>query len=117
MKQITWLIAGLAVVAGCQRSGGSTVSETYRGDIERLCDVVARSGADRLPAGERTLAIANWLASNLETREAHDYLIRIQPLTGEPKAAALDAEARRTGLARCALAGEWRGAPTEAGSM
>lgn len=117
MKQITWVIAGLTVVAGCQRSGRSTVSETYRGDIERLCDVVARSGADQLPPGERTLAIANWLAGNLETREAHDYLVRIQPLAGEPKAAALETEARRVGLARCALAAEWRGAPSEAGSM
>ena len=117
MKQITWVIACLTVVAGCQRSGGSTVSETYRADIERVCNVVARSGADQLPADERMLAIATWLGSNLETGEAHDYLVRIQPLTGEPKAAALEAEARRVGLSRCALAAEWRGAPAEAGSM
>ncbi|HMG56669.1 MAG TPA: hypothetical protein VK601_24380 [Kofleriaceae bacterium] len=111
MKQITRLLAGLGVVAGCQRGAGSTgaaVSEPYREDIARLCDVVARSGADQLPAGERALAIASWLPAHLETSEAHEYLVAIQPLSGEPKAAALEAEARRVGLARCALASEWR---------
>ncbi|HEY0483381.1 MAG TPA: hypothetical protein VGD37_37930, partial [Kofleriaceae bacterium] len=54
------------------------------------------------------LAIATWLAEHLETQDAHDYLIRIQPIVGEPKAAALEAEARRAGLPGCALAAEWR---------
>jgi hypothetical protein len=110
MKQIA-LLAGLALVVSCQRSAGSTaapVSQTYRDDIARLCDVVVQSGADKLPADERTLPIANWLAAHLETQEAHEYLVKIQPLTGAPKAAALDAEARRVGLAGCALAAEWR---------
>jgi hypothetical protein len=111
----TAAIAALAVVAGCQRGGGNSatpVSEAYRADIARLCDVVAQAGADKLPAGERALAIASWLPGHLETSEAHDYLIKIQPLAGEPKAAALDAEARRVGLAGCALSAEWRtGAP------
>lgn len=115
MKQIARLLAGLGVVAGCQRGTGSTaapVSAAYRDDIARLCDVLAQSGADQLPVGERALTIASWLPTHLQTEEAHDYLIRIQPLTGEPKAAALEAEARRVGLDHCALAAEWRtGAP------
>lgn len=117
MNQIACLLACLGVIAGCGSSGGSggpvpeTVSEAYRGDIARLCDVLAQSGADRLPAGERALTIATWLAGHLTTPEAHDYLVRIQPLTGEPKAAALEAEARRAGLAGCALAAEWRADP------
>jgi hypothetical protein len=96
--------------AACQRSGSTapSVSEQYRADIENLCDVVVRSGADQLPAGERALAIAGWLPSHLATPEAHAYVIRIQPLTGEAKAAALEAEARRVGLPGCALAAEWR---------
>ena len=109
--------AGLGVAAGCQRSAGSTplpVSEPYRADIENLCDSVARAGADQLPAGGRALAIANWLAAHLQTPEAHDYLIRIQPLAGEPKAAALEAEARRVGLDHCALADEWHAAAAPA---
>lgn len=105
---VSGLIAG--VVAGCQRSAGTSAagSESYRADIARLCDVVARSGADRVPAGERALPIATWLAANLETPEAHDFLIKIQPLAGAPKAEALDAEARRVGLPGCALSAEWR---------
>jgi hypothetical protein len=111
MHRIACLFACLGVAAGCQRGAGTAappVSERYRSDIEDLCDVVVRSGADQLPAGERALALANWLAAHLQTQEAHDYLIRIQPLVGDPKAAALDAEARRVGLPRCALATEWR---------
>jgi hypothetical protein len=116
MKWIARLLACLGVVAGCQRSSGSPppvsevseVSEAYRQDIARLCDVMVESGADQLPAGERALSIARWLSDHLATPEAHDYLIRIQPLVGEPKAAALETEARRVGLAGCALAAEWR---------
>lgn len=113
MQRFAYVFAALGAIA-CQRGAGSTppaVSEQYRSDIENLCDVVARSGADRLPAGERAPTIATWLGGNLRTQEAHDYLIRIQPLVGEPKAAALEAEAARVGLPRCALASEWRTAP------
>src|SRR5690349_6635034 len=99
MKQIMRLLAGTAVVASCQRSPGTAqVSPAYRDDIARLCDVVVQSGADRVPPGERALPIASWLGAHLETQEAREYVARIQPLTGEPKAAALDAEARRVGL-------------------
>jgi hypothetical protein len=111
MKRIAHLLAGLAIVAGCQRSTGSAaapVAGPYRADIARLCDVVAQAGAERLPAGERLLAIVQWLPAHLETQEAHEFLARIQPLEGEAKAGALDAEARRVGLPGCALAAEWR---------
>jgi hypothetical protein len=112
MNQIARWLACLGVIAGCRSSAGSgAVSEAYREDIARLCDVLAQSGADQLPAGERALTIATWLAGHLTTPEAHEYLVRIQPLTGEPKAAALEAEARRAGLAGCALAAEWRADP------
>jgi hypothetical protein len=106
----------LGVGAGCQRTGSTAppVSEQYRSDIEKLCDVVTRSGADQLPVGDRALAIANWLAAQLQTAQAREYLVAIQPLVGEPKAAALDAEARRVGLPRCALAAEWRAPPRDA---
>ncbi|HWO17697.1 MAG TPA: hypothetical protein VNO30_02940 [Kofleriaceae bacterium] len=83
----------------------------YAADIQKLCDVVARSGAESVPAGERVLPIANWLAANLTTPESRQFLVRIQPLAGEPKAEALEAEARRVGLSGCALAAEWRSPP------
>ena len=123
MNQIAHRIAGLVLGAGalaaglggsgfgCQRSSGTAapVVAAYRDDVARICDAVAKSGADRVPAGERALPIATWLAANLQTQEAHDYLVRIQPLTGDLKAAALDTEAHRVGLASCTLAAEWRG--------
>jgi hypothetical protein len=111
MQRITHLFVCLGVAAGCQREAGGTapqVSEPYRSDIATLCEVVTRSGADQRPAGERTLMIASWLAGHLQTLEAHAYLVAIGPLVGEAKAAALEAEATRVGLAHCALAAEWR---------
>jgi len=111
MKQIAYLLAALGIVAGCQRTTGTAAaaaSAPYRADIARLCDVVAQSGADRQPPGERLLTVVNWLPAHLETQEAHEFLVRIQPLEGTAKADALDAEARRVGQAGCALAAEWR---------
>ena len=112
MTQIACVItAVVACLTGCQRGSdhaAAAVPEAYRADIENLCDAVVRSGADQRPAEERTLLIANWLGSHLTTDEAHKYLAQIQPLQGEPKAAALDAEARRVGLPGCALAAQWR---------
>jgi hypothetical protein len=111
MKRIAAVFVSLGVAAGCQRNAGSTpppVSEPYRLDIATLCDVVARSGADQVPPGDRTVLVATWLSSHLQTAEAHDYLVKIGPLAGNDKAAALEAEAARVGVARCALADEWR---------
>ncbi|HEX3763249.1 MAG TPA: hypothetical protein VHW23_31360 [Kofleriaceae bacterium] len=111
MKRIAYLLAVLGVVAGCQRATGTAavaVSEPYRADITRLCDVVAQSGADRQPPDERLMTVVNWLPTHLTTPESHQFLVRIQPLEGAAKADALDAEARRVGLPGCALAAEWR---------
>ena len=111
MKRIACLFVCLGVAAGCHRDGGSTaapVPEPYRSDIENLCGAVGRSGADQRPDDERALVIASWLGAHIQTQEAHEYLARIQPLDGEAKAAALEAEARRVGLTGCALAAEWR---------
>jgi hypothetical protein len=87
---------------------GAPAAKAYADDIKKLCDVVKLSGAESYPADERMLPIANWLAANLATPESRQFLVRIQPLVGEPKAEALEAEARRTGLSGCALATEWR---------
>lgn len=112
MPLARWL-ACLGLVAGCGRDAGTAapqVSAAYRADIENLCDVIARSGAEQLAETERTLTTANWLAAHLQTQEARDYLVRIQPLVGDAKAAALEAEAKRAGLPHCALADTWRAA-------
>jgi hypothetical protein len=113
MKRFACLFAAAGAVAGCGRDAprSAAVAAPYRSDIANLCDVVARSGAEDLPAGDRAVTTAKWLAANLQTQDARDYVIRIQPLTGEPKAAALEAEARRVGLPHCTLADTWRAAP------
>jgi hypothetical protein len=87
---------------------GPPPSAEYAGDIAKLCDVVQLSGAASDPSGDRRLPIANWLAANLTTAESRQFLARIQPLVGDQKAAALEAEARRVGLSACSLAAEWR---------
>ncbi|HEU0035661.1 MAG TPA: hypothetical protein VFQ53_33850 [Kofleriaceae bacterium] len=105
----------IVLLAGCQSSGDkappSRADGPYARDIEKLCDVIARSGADKVPAAERTYPIATWLAANLETPESRQFLVRIQPLAGEAKAKALEDEAHRVGLSGCALAAEWRTPP------
>jgi hypothetical protein len=80
----------------------------YANDIAALCDSVTRSGADKVDEDARALTIANWLGANLKSAESRQFLVQIQPLVGEPKATALDTEAKRVGLSGCALAAEWR---------
>jgi len=114
----------LVLAAACQ-SGQSTeapantaviqlpkaqVTEQYRADITTLCDVVHLSGADQKPKDEQRPIIAMFLGPALKTNEAHEFLVAIQPLRAEPKALALETEAKRVGLAKCELANEWRAA-------
>lgn len=84
------------------------MTAAYKQDIANVCEAVQRSGADKLPPGERVAAIAMWLGPNIHTESGHEFLVAIQPLTGEPKAAALEFEAKRVGLDGCPLAAEWR---------
>ena len=80
----------------------------YAADVESLCEVVKRAGAENHEPNDRMYLIATWLGSNLKTPEARKFLADIQPLVGNAKADALDAEAKRVGLAGCALSAEWR---------
>jgi hypothetical protein len=125
MKSIVWLALALAA---CQRGDGrarpspgsaasarpatalpeAPVTPEYRQDITTLCDVVRLSKADQMPKNQQWPIIAMWLGPHIQTSAARDFLVAIQPLTGEPKARALEAEAHRVGLEGCALAAEWR---------
>jgi len=113
------LLVLLVLTAGCQRTAGdqpapqasvvaAAPGSDYAKDIDDLCDSVKRSGADQLDVSAHALTIANWLAANLRTPDSRKFLIKIQPLIGVAKADALDAEAKRVGLASCALAAQWR---------
>ncbi|HUS33493.1 MAG TPA: hypothetical protein VMZ53_33555 [Kofleriaceae bacterium] len=120
-------IALLLGVAACQsgnaeqaspsrQAGSSTiislpkadVTDGYRTDITNLCDAMKQSGAMDHPADERWQVIAMWLGPHITTDAGHEFLVAIQPLNGEPKALALESEAKRVGLTNCDLANEWR---------
>ena len=102
-----WCI--LLALAACQHAGkeAAAVDPAYRDDIVTLCDCEHLSGADQMPDNERWPVIAMWLGPHLKTEAAHAFLVQIQPLTGEPKARALEGEAKRVGLGGCALAARW----------
>ena len=112
-------IACLVLAAGCQHDNtqesakdkaapAAAVTPEYKQDIINLCDVVHLSGADQLPKDQRSPSIAIWLGPHIKSAAGRDFLVAIQPLTGEPKAKALDDEAKRVGLSSCALSAEWR---------
>ena len=84
------------------------ITPAYRADITSLCDAIKLSGAEDKPKDERWVAVAMWLGPQIKTEAGHEFLIAIQPLQGETKALALETEAKRVGLATCALATEWR---------
>ncbi len=119
MKRFAWLL----VAAACQSGSSSApagkpaagsagarpfVTDAYRKDIEALCNVMKLSGAEDQPPDARQAIIAMWLGPHITTEDGHKYLIGIQPLQGEAKAAELEGEARRVGLDGCPLAKEWR---------
>jgi predicted metalloprotease with PDZ domain len=102
---------GVALGGACHKDApraSAQVTPEYKQDITNLCDVLHLSGADQLPADSRTPTIAMWLGPHITTPAGHEFLVKIQPLEGMTKAAALDDEAKRVGLDGCALADEWR---------
>lgn len=101
--------ASSAATGSAAASGPGGPSEpAYKADIENLCDVLVRSNAADLDINDRTYVVATWLSQNLKTDASRKFLAQIQPLGGEQKAKALEAEAKRVGLTSCALADEWR---------
>jgi hypothetical protein len=106
----------LFVASGCQSddkpakpaAAAASDDKTYAADIGRLCDSMSLSGADKMAKLERVAPHSKWLGENLETKAAQEFLIKTAPLKGAARADAYDAEAKRVGLAGCALAAEFR---------
>jgi len=86
----------------------ATITDAYKTDISNLCDAVQLSGAMDKPKDERWTVIAMWLGPHIKTEEGREFLVAIQPLRGQAKVLALETEAKRVGLGKCALADEWR---------
>ena len=119
MTPLLALCAALTLVA-CQKGEASenapsatvgpvtNVSTEYTKDIDNLCNSIVRASADKEDAEARQLLIANWLAANLKTDDAHKFLIHIQPMVGDAKAQVLEDEAKRLGLPGCPLAAAWK---------
>ncbi len=89
-------------------AGVGPIADDYKLDIENLCNVLQRSGADQEAPAARNALIAMWLGPNIKTTAGHAFLVQIQPLQGGDKAKALEDEALRVGITSCPLAIEWR---------
>jgi hypothetical protein len=109
-------VGAIAVGGGCGHQDAITVDPAYAADIDALCNSLERSGADKLQGNDRKVVSAMWLGKNLTSADARTFLVKIQPLVGDAKAQALDAEAKRVGLAACPLAGVWRAPAPGSGS-
>ena len=97
---------GAPPAAGAVPRGGA---EAYDHDIERICNVMTLSGADKEP-GAAPLTTARWLAANIETGQARTFMIALNDGPPLVKAGVLDAEATKAKLPICPLAALWRAA-------
>ena len=79
----------------------------YAKDVDKLCHALTLSGAMDQPEDARQLVVAKWLGGNLDTAEIHTFLVKLQALAPADKVAALDAEAKKVGLADCPLSAAW----------
>jgi hypothetical protein len=94
---------------GCQRSTQQPpVDDLYAKDVANICNVMQLSGATGMKGADARYTTAMWFGSHLSTEQAHKFMVSVQPLVGEEKAQALEAEAHRVGVTECPLADEWR---------
>lgn len=100
----------LLLLVGCQSGAesGPGVSAAYKKDVARICDVEKLAGVADRPGENAQLLTAMWLGENLETTEARDFLATLSPMPPVEKANALRSEAKKAGLADCALASTWK---------
>jgi hypothetical protein len=102
------VVAGALSVAlfGCKKTPHE--DSAYASDIRKLCNVMKLSGADVAKDPQKPLLTAQWLGANIQTKEAHQFMIKIQELDGEARAKAYEDESKKLGIDECPLASEWR---------
>ncbi len=100
--------AAPTVAQGPVAEAGSWQLSPLGRDLERICNVLTYAGVADRSSNEQLAAILDWLPRNIESEEGREFLGSIGDLQGTAKADALDAGARKVGLAGCPLALEWR---------
>jgi hypothetical protein len=93
--------------AGAPSESPATASP-YARDLDRICNVERLAAADQ-PGVVPALVTAQWLAANLESQEARDFLVRWNGTAASERATTLDGEAARVGLTACPTARAWDG--------
>jgi hypothetical protein len=102
----------LLVVAltACQRGatdGGWKRSALGR-DLDRICHVMAYSGADKEGPENHAYLTAQWLGQNLESSEGRAFLVDIAPKQPAAKAQLLQSQALAVGVADCPTVAMWQ---------
>jgi hypothetical protein len=105
-----------APAAPAGSAGSANRDPQYAADIDALCNSIERADAVGHTAQEQQVMVAMWLGDNIHTAAARAFLVQMQPLVGDAKADALDAERARVGLATCPLAAVWRASASPGGS-
>jgi hypothetical protein len=99
-------VVAAALIAGCKKTPHE--ESPYASDIRKLCNVMTLSGAGSATERQKPLLTAQWLGANIQTKEAHDFMIKVRELDGEARAKAYEDEAKKVGIDDCPIASEWR---------
>lgn len=98
----------LCLAVACQKPAASSgAGGAYARDIDRICHAEEHSGAAELPEGGRSLHIAQWLATSLESQEARALSAELSQMELPERARRLSAEAAKLGMSDCAMLAAW----------
>lgn len=102
-----------APAAKLRFDAGMSTPAQFDQDIDRICHAEIRSGAIDMPAGySKSLTVAQWLGNNLRTDKGRKFLGELRKKYGSndnKKAAALAAQAKKSGVPDCPLVRTWGG--------
>jgi hypothetical protein len=121
------LCCGIWLAAGCRddqapagdpsTAAPASADADYRAEVADICFAEERSGALEQAEGERLMIVAQWLGTRIHTQPGRDFLAGVARASPAEKAALLQAEATRLGLASCPLVQSWGStAPAAAGT-
>lgn len=113
------LCCGVWLVAGCRDDRNAPAGEPaatvddatarFRAEVADVCFAEERSGALDQPEDQRLIVVAQWLGTRIHSQQGRDFLAAVARASPAEKAALLQAEAARAGLASCPLVQSWAG--------